>query len=160
METSRTRTGSKRYFPKVRRFDGLIALTACQGNEHTGDPRNIPDRLSPMGQQMKDLVDSNRHVLKLSPMQSCFGEVVREFGVPQLHILTYILLIAGEVDSTRLEVSLPIEYDIEAKRIIDWHTRMILTFEQLSGQPSLRVIPDRGPDTEPVVIRRATGEAV
>ena len=152
--------GKPRYFPKVRRYDGLVALTACQGNEHTGDPRNTPDRLSPMGRQMKDLIDSNRHVMNLAPTQSCFGEIVRELAVPHLHILTYILLIVGEVDSTRLEVSLPIEYDTEAKRITDWHTRMIPSFPQLSGQPTPRVIPDSDPGTDPVVIRRATGEAV
>ena len=107
---------------------------------------------------MKALVDSNRHVMNLPPIQSCFGEIVPDLAAPQLHILTYVLLIFGEADSTRLEVSLPIEY--EAERITAWHTRMIPSFQQLSGQPAQRVVPNSSSDSDPVVIRRATGEAV
>ena len=78
--------GQPRYYPKVRRHDELIALTACQGDERTGDPYNAPDRLTPMGPQMKDVIDSNRHVMNLPPLQYCFGEIGDDFAIPYLHI--------------------------------------------------------------------------
>jgi len=127
-----------------------ISLAVSSGDEGTGVENAIPRTKNPKGPQTKKMVAQNAKQFILPGMEDKLNwNTVSES--------TYILLFHVDTvkSEMRMELSLPIEMDIEKMRVVGWKKRIILppvefsppiTISESDSEPEIEIIVKRRDD--------------
>ena len=97
-----------------------ISILVSSGNKDTGKKNGSPKTKNPKGNQTKKIVSFNYRQLRLPTK----GYKVKNISISNIWLLLYHIDI--KMSQMRLELSLPVEMDLEEVHVTGWHKRIII----------------------------------
>ncbi len=126
-----------------------IVLLVSSGDKYTGKEGKEPQTKNPKGTQTQDIVDQNLGQMFLwekMERKAC-GDLDK---APTWILLYHVDLKNNEM---RMEVSLPISFDLQELKVNGWKKRVILPSIEFDVTPE-EITPDFAPDIEIEIKRR------
>lgn len=132
------------------------AIIVSSGDENTGVRDKIPKTKNPKGSQTKMIVYQNHEPMPLFPsLDNLEADEKKAIEIGSTWILLYHI---DSVNSQlRMELSLPIEMDVDELRVSGWDTRIILSpidFNDPVANLEHEIRPEYNPEPEIKIIWR------